>query len=79
MRSYQFPDSTQISLINDHDNKIEFTTFMDDGKILMKVGHRFCLFDSDGVFMDEIEFARNNDVSNKPAAINGSIAEEPKK
>lgn len=51
---------------------------MDDGKILMKVGHRFCLFDSDGVFMDEIEFSFKDDNS-KPQAINGSIAEAPKK
>jgi hypothetical protein len=60
MRLYQIPDSTSVSLINDHEHKINFTTFMDDGKILMNVGHRFSLFDRDGIFMDEIEFQRND-------------------
>jgi hypothetical protein len=73
MRLYQLPDSTSISLINDHDNKINFTSFMDDGKILMNVGHRFSLFDRDGIFMDEIEFQTKD----QPEAINSSIAEKP--
>lgn len=56
MRIYQLPDSTSVSLINDHNDKIKFSTFRDDGTILMHVGHRFFLFDKDGIFMDEVEF-----------------------
>jgi hypothetical protein len=75
MRLYQIPDSTSISLINDHDNKIEFTTFLDDGKILMKIGHRYALFDSDGIFMDEIEFNFKDEQPSE--AINSSIVQKP--
>ena len=73
MRLYQIPDSTSISLINNHDNKINFTSFMEDGNILMNVGHRFSMFDRDGIFMDEIEF----ETKDQPRAINSSISERP--
>ena len=32
------------------------STFMEDGKILVKIGQRFLLFDENGAFVDEIEF-----------------------
>lgn len=76
MRIYQIPDSTSISLINDHEDMINFTTFMDNGNILMSVGHRFALFDSDGYFMDEIEFNHKEEEANN--AVNSSIVENPK-
>ena len=56
MRIYQLPDSTQVSLINDHQEKIDFSTFRNDTNILMSVNNRYVLFDKDGIFRDEIEF-----------------------
>jgi hypothetical protein len=50
------PDSTSVSLINDHQQKTDFSTFLDDGKIFLKIEHRFVLFDKDGCFMDPVEF-----------------------
>jgi len=61
MRLYQIPDSTAISLINNHDKKVDFTTFMEDGNILMKLGERFSMFNRDGIFMDEIEFTSKDE------------------
>tara|TARA_B110000285_G_C15033723_1_gene568087 strand:+ start:505 stop:1170 length:666 start_codon:yes stop_codon:yes gene_type:complete len=55
-RMYQLPDSSNVSLINDQQEKTIFSTFLDDGKIFLNVGHRFVLFDKDGIFMDPVEF-----------------------
>jgi len=43
-------------LINDIDQKVDMSTFLEDGKILVKIGQRFLLFDENGAFVDEIEF-----------------------
>ena len=32
------------------------STFLSDGKILLKIAERFLLFDEKGVFIDEIQF-----------------------
>ena len=56
MRIYQLPDSTSVSMINDHQDKIDFSTFRDDTNILMSVNNRYVLFDKDGIFRDEVEF-----------------------
>jgi hypothetical protein len=32
------------------------STFLDDGKILIKIRRRFMIFTSDGAFIDEVEF-----------------------
>lgn len=32
------------------------STFLEDGKILIKIGQRFILFNENGAFIDEIEF-----------------------
>ena len=43
-------------LINDIDSKVELSTFLVDGRILIKIAQRFMLFDPEGTFIDEIEF-----------------------
>ena len=43
-------------MINDHQDKINFSTFRDDTNILMSVNNRYVLFDKDGIFRDEVEF-----------------------
>ena len=53
---YQLPDSTQTNLIGDYQQKVDMSTFLDNGKILLKVGNRFLLFENDGEFVDEVEF-----------------------
>jgi len=33
------------------------STFLEDGKILLKVGYRYMLFHNNGDFIDEIDFS----------------------
>ena len=56
MRIVQLPDSESVTLASDYQKKCDFSTFLEDGSILMRVAHRFCLFDSRGNFIDEVEF-----------------------
>ena len=53
---YTLPDSTQTTLMADFEKKVDFSSFLDDGKILLKVGHRFLIFNEIGDFIDETEF-----------------------
>jgi len=39
------PDNKTNVLINDIDKKVDLSTFLQDGKILVKIAHRFLLFD----------------------------------
>jgi hypothetical protein len=48
------PDNKTNVLINDIDEKVDMSTFLDDGKIMVKIADRFLLFDSNGGFMDQI-------------------------
>lgn len=50
------PDNKDIKLLRDFDNKVEMATFLESGKILVKIGNRFMVFDEYGVFIDEAEF-----------------------
>ena len=52
MRIVQLPDSESVTLASDYQKKCDFSTFLEDGSILMRVAHRFCLFDSRGNFID---------------------------
>ena len=56
LRIYQLPHSQEVTLISDFHRKVELTTFLDSGNVLMKVANRYFIFDSFGGFMDEIEF-----------------------
>lgn len=39
------PDSKTNVLLNDHDDKVDMTTFLSDGNILLRIAQRFMLFD----------------------------------
>jgi hypothetical protein len=39
------------------------SSFLNDGKILVKIRRRFMVFTSDGAFIDEVEF--NEDILNE--------------
>lgn len=58
---YQLPESSNVSLINDQQEMTNFSTYLDDGKIFLNVGHRYVLFDKDGIFMDPVEFKFSDD------------------
>jgi hypothetical protein len=65
---YQLPDSLTTKLIGDYENKVDMSTFLNDGDILLKVDYRFMRFGNDGQFKDEIEFsdvAKENTVRSK--------------
>mgnify|MGYP006089676223 CR=1 FL=1 len=66
----QKPDSTTKTLINDYLNQVDMSTFLEDGKILMKIGKRFMVFTSNGAFIDETEF-------NDEIATRNNMAVEP--
>jgi hypothetical protein len=49
-----------MTLINDYLNWVDMSTFLEDGKILVKNRRRFMVFTSNGNFIDEVEF--NDDI-----------------
>jgi hypothetical protein len=53
---YEKPDSAQKTLINDFMRLVDISSFLDDGKIFVKVLRRFMVFTKDGAFIDEIDF-----------------------
>ena len=55
-RIYQLPSSKSETLLCDSLKRVNMTTFLENGQILMKVDNRFMIFDKDGEFIDEVEF-----------------------
>ena len=53
---YSLPDNKTSVLINDIDNKVDMSTFLHDGKIMVKIAQRYMLFDKNGEFIDQIDF-----------------------
>lgn len=53
---YEKPDSAQKTLINDFMHLVDVSTFLGDGRILVKCLRRFMIFSPDGQFIDEVEF-----------------------
>lgn len=53
---FQQPDSLASTMVADSEGKVEFTTFMDNDKVLLKIANRFMVFDNIGKFIDEVEF-----------------------
>lgn len=43
-------------LINDFLNWVDMSTFLEDGKILIKIRRRFMVFTAEGAFLDEVKF-----------------------
>ena len=56
LRIFQLPDKTQKTLINDFQNFVDMSTFLQNGNILVKIRRRFMLFTADGGFIEEISF-----------------------
>jgi hypothetical protein len=50
------PDSTSKVIINDYQNFVDMSTFLEDGKILIKIRRRYMVFTSNGAFLDEAQF-----------------------
>jgi hypothetical protein len=53
------PDSTSAVVVNDFQNFCDMSTFLENGLILVKLRRRFMVFNSNGSFIDEIEFNRD--------------------
>jgi hypothetical protein len=60
LKIFQMPDETEKPLINDFLNWVDMSTFLEDGKIMIKIRRRYMIFTSDGAFIDEVEF--NDDI-----------------
>ena len=57
IRVFNKPDVCQKTLINDRMNKVEMSTFLQDGEILLKIGSRFLHFNSEkGDFIGKMKF-----------------------
>jgi hypothetical protein len=50
------PDSTSRVVINDYLNFVDMSTFLEDGKILIKIRRRYMVFNCNGAFIDEAQF-----------------------
>jgi hypothetical protein len=73
IRLFQKPDQIEKPLTNDFLNWVDMSTFLDNGKILMKIRRRFMIFKNDGAFIDEVEF--NDDILN---TVNLNDKDKPK-
>jgi hypothetical protein len=51
------PDSAHKVILNDHSDWLDMSSFLDDGKILVKIRRRFMVFSRDGAFIDEVTFS----------------------
>lgn len=47
-RFYQEPNSNELSLLADYENKCAFSTFLNSGEILVKVVDRYMAFEPTG-------------------------------
>lgn len=56
MKIYEKPDSAQKTLINDFMHLVDVSTFLSDGKILVKALRRYMIFDEYGQYIDEVDF-----------------------
>ena len=57
MRIYHLPDVVQTTLLNDRQNKVQMSTFLEDGEIIVMVGNRFLHFCSErGDFIGQVRF-----------------------
>jgi len=50
------PDTNERVIVNDFMNSVDMSTFMPDGKILLRVNQRFMIFNSEGAFIQEVHF-----------------------
>ena len=62
---FQKPDQTEKVIINDYLNWVDMSTFLESGKILIKIRRRFMVFTGDGAFIDEIEFNEDSLIDNE--------------
>jgi hypothetical protein len=60
------PDTNERVIVNDFMNSVDFSTFMPDGKILLRVNQRFMIFNSEGAFIQEINFIDDGEVDDLP-------------
>jgi hypothetical protein len=44
--------------MGDHQKKVDMCTFNQKGEILLKIGYRFLIYNTDGIFKDEIQFEK---------------------
>jgi hypothetical protein len=56
MHIFRLPDSQRQLLINDFQNLVDFSTFLNSGDILVKLASRFLVFNTSGEFIDEVIF-----------------------
>lgn len=55
-RIFNMPDRTQKTLLNDVQNLVDMSSFLPDGKILVRCRDRFMLYTENAVFIDEVNF-----------------------
>lgn len=53
----QRPDTAHEVILNDPFAWLDLSSYLDDGKILMKVRRRFMVFSCDGAFLSEVTFS----------------------
>ena len=49
--------------MTDFEKKVDFSTFLNDGNILLKIGFRFLIFNEFGEFIDETDFKNSGEES----------------
>jgi hypothetical protein len=56
MHIFRLPDSQKQLLINDFQNLVDFSTFLNSGDILVKLASRFLVFSILGEYIDEVTY-----------------------
>jgi hypothetical protein len=80
--TYAVPHSKTGILLSDRNKKVSLSTFLDNGKILVQIAHRFFIFAKDGTFLDEIEFEemrKENDIQKIKNKMSKAIYKKIKK
>ncbi len=66
------PESTTKTLMVDHMNMIDISTFLSNGDILLRCGHRYLVFDKDGFFKSQVSFNDNENLKGEEIKENNS-------
>jgi hypothetical protein len=59
VKVHLLPDSTERTLINDFQNFVDISTFLNNEYILIKIRRRFMVFSKNGNFINEMGFENN--------------------
>ena len=54
IRIFYLPDTTERTLVNDFQNGVDMSTFLQNGNMMVKVFHQYMIFNQKGTFVNKV-------------------------